>query len=460
MRKRLTALLLVLGISTSLFAQRGTTYRQLVMRSQIPTIFIQPIILPGQESGKATLAFTFRFNYDFIPFKKIPFQNPLELPEEAQFYSTIRLNTEIFEGKLKRKSEPSANSVARDMWADTLHTSNFDQTQSDERHVSGVLSLQLKPGEYNYLLQLAMMQEINERSTQRHDITIPDLSSEKMGEIILIKKMNTEKESTKLELINMEDNVPFGDDFYALIHIPDYDSTGEYEINVHKAKISRKDTIAGKSIYSSPLTHTDIHPKSTITLATDMSPSLLLKSGSYSFTYAVVKIPASTFDNAAYLLTINKKGESENVARSFFQSYWPDMPASLYNLNISIDMLKYIISESEVKKINSGSDSEREQKFRTFWADKDPTPKTVHNELMAEYYRRIDYAYKEFGSLENPLGYESDMGEVYIKFGPPVRKDRTFPERGKTIETWKYPNRTFIFETSTGFGDFVLIGSQ
>jgi GWxTD domain-containing protein len=460
MKKLLTALLLVLGISTTLFAQKGTTYRQLVMRAQAPTVFIQPIILPGQESGKATLTFTFRFNYNFIPFKKIPLQHSWKLPDEAQFYSTIRLNTEIFEGKLKRKSEPSANSVARDVWTDTLYTSTFEQTQSDKKFAAGLLSVQLKPGSYNYLLQLAMMQEINERSTQRHDVRIPNLNSETEGEIILINEIKNENNDLNLELINMEDNVPFGKDFYALIRLPNYDASAEYEINVHKANISRRDTTAGASIYTSALVQKDIHPKSTVTLAADKLPGLLLKSGTYDFTYAIVKIPGSSFENAPYYLSLNKKGKSKPVARAFFQSYWPDMPASLYNLNISIEMLKFIIPESELKKINSGSDTEREQKFRAFWAEKDPTPKTVYNELMAEYYRRIDFAYKEFGSLEKPLGYESDMGKIYIKFGPPSNKQRSFPEKGKTIEKWTYPNRTFIFETSTGFGDFVLVGQQ
>jgi GWxTD domain-containing protein len=454
MSKRLIALFLFIGISTSLFAQR-VSYRQLVMRSQSPTIFIDDIILPGDE-GKATLAFIFRFNNDFIPYKKLPLNNTMDAPDGAEFYSTIRLNNEIFEGKLNRRRPPSANSVSRDVWTDTLFTANFEETQSAKKYASGYLSSQLSPGNYNFILQLAMMQEINERSTTRQGVTIPDLSAKEDGEILLIKSQN----NNQLELMNMEDNVPFGQDFTALIRIPNYSASDNYEVKVNRARTSRKDTTSGNNLYSSDLDPQNIFTNSTVKLTKKDRPTLELVKENNPYTYAVVKIPASTFENAPYFLSVVKKGSDEPVARKFFRSYWPDMPASLYNLDVAIENLHYIASEKEIERINQGNDRKREEKFRAFWDSKDPTPKTVYNELMAEYYRRIDYAFKEYGSQENPMGHESDQGEVYIKFGPPSDKERRFPEQGKTVEVWKYPSRTFVFEASTGFGDFVLVGTR
>lgn len=458
MSKQLIVLFLFLGFSTSLFAQR-VTYRQLAMRSQIPTIFIDDIIIPGDE-GKSTLAFIFRFNNDFILYKKIPFNHTLDAPENAEFYSTIRLSSEIFEGKLKRRQEPSANSVSRDSWTDTLYASNFEETQSNNMYASGALSTQLAPGDYNYILQLAMMQEVNERNTQRRNVSVPDLSAKKTGEIILIRNKSGRQANLMLELMNMEKNVPFGKDFYALIRIPEFDPSADYTINIKRAKISKKDTTSGDIISSYPLSADDVFTNSTVKLSNAGKPSLKLQKGNHPYTYAVVSVSAANFENASYFLSLNKNESEMPVARTFFRSYWPDMPASLYNLNVSINMLKYIVPEKELKRIDSGSKSEREQKFREFWEKQDPTPNTVYNELMAEYYRRIDYAYKEFGTPENPLGHESDQGEVYIKYGPPESKERRFPEKGKTLELWKYANRTFVFEASSGFGDFVLVGTR
>ncbi|HBX67111.1 MAG: hypothetical protein CL670_09680 [Balneola sp.] len=454
MSKRLIVLFLFIGISTSIFAQR-VSYRQLVMRSQSPTIFIDDIILPG-ENGNSTLAFVFRFNNDFIPFKKLPLNNNLDAPEGSEFYSTIRLSNEIFEGKLKRRGEPSANSVSRDVWTDTLFASNFDQTQSAKQYASGYLTSQLAPGNYNYILQLAMMQEVNERNTTRQGISIPDLSTKETGEIIFIRSRN----NNQLELLNMEDNVPFGDDFIVLVRLPKYSESDEYQVKVNRARTSRKDTTSGNNIFSSDLKTENIFTNSIVKLINKDRPTLQLTQGNNDYTYAVINIPGSTLENDSYFLSVSKKGDENPVARKFFRSYWPDMPASLYNLDVAISNLHYIIPEKEVEKLNEGNDRKREEKFREFWDSKDPTPKTVYNELMAEYYRRIDYAFKEFGSQENPLGHESDQGEVYIKYGPPSDKERRFPESGKTLEVWKYPSRTFVFEASTGFGDFVLVATR
>ncbi|MCH2449543.1 MAG: GWxTD domain-containing protein [Gracilimonas sp.] len=457
MSKRILALLLFVGISTSLIAQR-VSYPQLVNRAESPTIFIDNIILPG-DNGNSTLAFIFRFNNDFIPFKRIS-GNDINTPEEAEFYSTIRLNAEIFEGKLKRRQQPSANSVARDTWRDTLFTANFEETQSKEKYASGALSMQLAPGTYNFMLQLSMMQEVSERNTQRRNITVPDLNKKDTGEVYLIKEVNSGANITSLRLMNMQNNVLFGEDFHALVRIPHYDPSADYNLKVNNTNISKNDTTSGSNVFSYELKEGDVHSNSTIELHKKENPSLRLIQGGHPFTYALVQIPASQFESAPYLLTLTKDGEEKPVVRYLFRTYWPDMPASLYNLNISIDMLKYILSKNELERIKRGNEEERERKFREFWEQRDPTPNTVYNELMAEYYQRIDYAFKEFGSQENPMGHENDQGEVYIKYGPPNEKERIFPPNGKTREIWKYSDRTFVFEASTGFGDFVLVGTR
>jgi len=457
MIKRLFALILFTGITVSLFAQR-TSYPQLVMRSQVPAIFVDNLILPGQD-GKTTSAFIFRFNNDFIPYKRLPRNNDLSAPESAEFYSTIRLNAEIYKGELKRRGQQSANSASRDFWADTLFTSNFEETQDPNLYTSGSLSSQLEPGNYNYILQLSMMQEVNERNTQRRNLKVPDLFEKKTGEVILIRDVQeNDKDESVLELMNMQNNTPFGKDFYTLIRIPNYDNSTDYSISIANTTTSNRDTTVVDEVYSTTLDHNDVNENSTVTLNKNGTPKLTLSSGDY--TYALISIPASSFENALYELKVVNSGSGELIAQYYFRSFWADMPASLYNLDISIRHLKYILSEEEVEKINDGNDRQRERKFREFWEQRDPTANTVYNELMAEYYRRIDYAFNEFGSQENPLGHESDQGEVYIKFGPPENKERTFPETGRTMEVWEYPNRSFVFESTTGFGDFVLVGTR
>lgn len=139
-----------------------------------------------------------------------------------------------------------------------------------------------------------------------------------------------------------------------------------------------------------------------------------------------------------------------------FLSRWFDIPSSLLNIDIAIENLKFMLESDQVREMKRGNAEEKERKFREFWASKDPTPGTDYNELMTEYYTRIDYAYKKFTTPSKP-GHDSDQGRIYITYGPPDSIDRRFPTSGATQEVWRYGSRTFIFSATSGFGDFQLI---
>jgi len=78
---------------------------------------------------------------------------------------------------------------------------------------------------------------------------------------------------------------------------------------------------------------------------------------------------------------------------------------------------------------------------------------------MAEYYSRIDHAYRNFSSLQTP-GYETDMGKAYILYGQPINVERRLPANRPAREIWQYSDRTLIFEATTGFGDFRLVAEE
>lgn len=453
MYKKLLVLLLLL-VYAPLNAQ-NISYPELYHRAQMPVIFIDDLIIPD-SSENAQLIFTFRFHNDFLPFRKVPITNASL--SGGEFYTTISLNSEIFKGPAPQRNVSSINTVNRGFWADTLFAHSFDETQNRNQFVTGAFSVPLLPGHYHYILQLSLMQESRERNTQRQNITIPDFNTKKTGEIYLAGNIDKSTEKPVAELLNMAENVPFGKNFNALIRIPDFDESAEYVIDIRQAQVSGKDTVSGKQITTLSISESSIYRNAIPQLITSGNPKLALTKGGY--TYALLEIPNQNFENSVYLMSLKKEGSDDVLARKLFRSYWPGMPASLYNLNIAIDMLKFIVSDAEIKRIKSGDVEARMQKFQEFWKSKDPTPNTVFNELMAEYYRRIDYAFKEFSSPENPLGHENDQGKVYIKYGPPVKKERQYPPGQKAREVWTYPNRTFIFEASSGFGDFVLIGTN
>ena len=85
-------------------------------------------------------------------------------------------------------------------------------------------------------------------------------------------------------------------------------------------------------------------------------------------------------------------------------------------------------------------------------------PHTKYNELMNEFYSRIDYCEKNYRSLSGNGGAKSDRGKTYIKFGAPDSIDRYTNNDDKVVETWifKKQNRTFLFIDKDGTGKFQL----
>ena len=457
MQKRLFLLITFLAITAPLLAQRSNqvNYVNLINRANAPQIFIDDIVLPT-EDGRANMSLIFRFDNDFLPYKKISVTDEIVAPEGMEYYTIARLNSEIFKGEAKRRNS-NLEIASRDLWTDTLFTKTFQETESKELYASGSLTNTLDSGMYHYVLQLSLMESTNERNSNRQNVRIWDWDKKPLGEIYLIKEKT---DDGKKVLMNMNDNVLFGKDFMVLVRIPNYSESDEYSIKISTAQAGRSDTTKVESVYTSSISDTDIMKNIIPSLTEGMDPAITYTNSENGYTYALVSVPNSTFENSAYIVEVTSKELEKPVAKSFFKSYWRDMPASLLNLDVAIENMKFIVSEAEIKRLKSGNSQEKERKFRAFWDSKDPTPNTVYNELMAEYFRRVDFAFKEYRNPGNPNGHETDQGEVYIKYGPPNSKDRRFPTNGEVIEIWTYPGRTFIFEKTTGFGDFVLKGAD
>lgn len=455
-------LLFLLSMVSNLWAQRNVTYRELAMRSQQDPVSFDFITLPGDKDNTVTFTSVFSFPYSYLPFKKIN-----DRSSENEFFSVINLNLEVFKSNEKQFSKRKENRdisveglepAARAFWADTAFAKTYEESQSRKQFLNGSFSTTLKPGIYNYVLQMKRGEETDSRISRTQSVSIKPYSKMETGNIILGEEIISNNKTPQLRLSSMGKNVEYAKDFYALAYLPQYSSDAKYSLQITSLDIVNEDTSNVNQIYNSEISdiRTEIKPKMS---SSDNRLSVNLHSSEDGFTYALIKVPNSNFPNSVYRMTVKKEGEKIPVAQTTFRSLWIDMPTSLLNLDVAIDMLHYIVDDKTLDRISSGTRAEREKKFREFWEKRDPTPKTEFNELMAEYYRRIDYAYKNF-TTDNILGYESDQGEIYIKFGPPKDIKRRFPTNRPTREIWIYEDRKFVFRATTGFGDFKLISDE
>lgn len=452
------AIAFLLSSVSQVQAQRLSGYQELAMESQQQKLFFDFTVLPGRTDSAVTFSSIFSFTYDSLPFKKS--NKPTA---KSEFISTVNLNMEVFnstEAALRKNnvSIEGLEPAARAFWSDTAFAQSYEQSQSDQQFLSGHLNVSLKPGIYSYVIQMNRLDDTEDRISRVQSVKIKPFSEIKIGDVLFGDRLITNDATTQLKLTSMGHNVIFGKDFYAFAYIPQYEDNATYTLQVHSLNVVGNDTSKVSEVYSQKLMNNDIRTKVIPKFAGKNAEGnfINLLSSNTGYAFALIKLPGSTFPNSHYRLTISESEADQIVSQTAFQTLWTDMPTSLLSLDVSIDMLRFIVDDKTLDRISRGSQSEREKKFREFWKQRDPTPKTAFNELMAEYYRRIDYAYENFSSRDLP-GYESDQGKIYIKFGPPQNVERKFPADGATTEIWKYPNRQFIFKATSGFGDFKLV---
>jgi GWxTD domain-containing protein len=126
--------------------------------------------------------------------------------------------------------------------------------------------------------------------------------------------------------------------------------------------------------------------------------------------------------------------------------------------------LRYLASKEDKTDYNRLNTPEQKQRFLTkFWKSQDKTPGTPENEFMNEYMRRLDYVNKKFKTRTRP-GFMTDMGRVFLTYGPPDTIDR-YPNNisTKPYELWYYHNMeggvVFVFVDMIGIGNYDLVHS-
>ncbi len=123
-----------------------------------------------------------------------------------------------------------------------------------------------------------------------------------------------------------------------------------------------------------------------------------------------------------------------------------------------LEPLSYIASPGEMDWLRALTPEQQAQGWEEFWRRRDPSPDTPRNEMQLEFFRRVRYAEHRFQGF-GP-GWRSDMGRIYIKFGPPDQiENRPSTATTPQLEIWYYnqPYRRFVFGDREGFGRFTLL---
>lgn len=372
---------------------------------------------------------------------KLPFDRLVFEKSETRYQASFRFSIEVIDS--------DKNFVKRQIKEQNIFVNSFDETISGDLYYSGLIKFNLEKGNYYLIPVITDKNSGHERKLHEIFVQVKDLKDNNFLEPVVAYQTKTKcGNSQKYYIPNFNGNVPFDANSYDLI-IPSPDLLLS---NIFITLISNKDTILKKEISNSFIEEGGFAECGAhVILSDDKSP----------VKYKYFVLPGFNKNLAEGKLTIfvSRKDDSTSLKKFVKPVNWFNMPFSLRNPEFAIESLKYI--EKEEKVIDSLLDlDEKNYRYSLFnyWKKYDPTPETSFNELMNEYYLRIDYAAKNFNSISGKPGFDSDRGKVFVKFGKPNKIERNSTGLGKIVETWIYekPERKFIFVDERGTGEYQL----
>ncbi len=169
-------------------------------------------------------------------------------------------------------------------------------------------------------------------------------------------------------------------------------------------------------------------------------------------------LPMDSLDEGAYILRIsNQKWQKQRS----FQIFWFEKPTYLYRYDLAIRPMRLILDKQTYKKARSLNYDDLAKWFKQYWKERDPTPGTAYNELMAEFFRRVQIANKKF-STRHREGWETDRGRIFILYGAPKKvDDHRYATETKPYQIWIYSDSLqFMFVDRDGNGDFKLVNEE
>ncbi len=182
-------------------------------------------------------------------------------------------------------------------------------------------------------------------------------------------------------------------------------------------------------------------------------------SGSSGYFTENIFIPSAKFNSLKNDFRISlKQGKKTEEKEISFSKYKPGISSYVDDIEIALKQMRYILSNEERKDIKNRLKDDKEQLFYILWKERDPTPDTEYNELMEEYFQRVEYVNEHFSGWQP--GWETDRGMIYILFGPPDEIQRSNPTsmNNAVYQIWSYFNisKQFVFRDQNGFGDYRL----
>lgn len=391
------------------------------------------------SAGVNALGNIINFSIDYANYKStVPAKTRVDVFVQVpytsiQFVKKENVYQATFDVTLTFLDESKKNILFERIWKERVKSSDFNQTLSKNNFNLSYKSYDMNPGKY-FLKCMIEDSDSRRMSSKEIPLTVRSISDTLgISDVMFISAMV--KDSTGEKIIpnvstyvnNKTNSLSF---FFNIYSNKDQDVFLEYSMNDLKNNKSFKQD----------------DPRS-------------LKAGSNLIKHTISNASFSLGDYSLKVTLKNKDWKEIATTEKKFYSIIYGLPNSIVDLDKAVEEMIYIASPEELDFIKDAKTyDEKLNRFVAFWEKKKPNPKAEENPILYEYYRRIEYANKHFKGFG--AGWHSDMGMIYVTFGPPSNVERhPMDPDSKPYEIWEYYdlNRSFVFADQTGFGDYRLV---
>lgn len=410
----MTRIILLLFLVSNIYAQ--VEYSGSNSKNQfLPRFFIDLASYESEDSGKSRIDV----------FIKVPYSNVQFLKSGNEYITKYTLTISLYDYEDELL-------ILEKLWNEKITTQIFNQTSSHTSFNVSYKSFNIAPGEYKFVCKLEDV-ESRKHAVYEQKIIIREYKDDiELSDIVFVSRY-VETERGKKIVPNVANLVTSKDSSLSFF----------YEIYSKEPRVV-------KVAYS--INNKEGQPLFVI------NKDITLEKGKNEINETLNNIAFTVSDYRLEVKLLDDQLQMFKGSGKKFYSKIFGFPASVRDLDLAVKQMQFIASPSEINEIEEAEDYfEKLKKYIAYWKRVDPSPNTVENETLNEYYRRVEYANKFFKGYFK--GWRSDMGMVYITLGAPDQVTRRpYQLDAKPYEIWEYyiVNRSFIFIDQTNFGDYRL----
>ncbi len=378
----------------------------------------------------------FSINYIYkIPYKILVFER-----EGNSYKANFRVIVEVTDNDSKL--------ISREIKDNNISVENFEATSEPDLLLQDCINFRLNVGEYKITAIISDLNSTGELRLDQDELNLTEIQTKNVLSPLLIKSREINCNDSKAFILsNTGGKIPFSSESYHLVLPVTDTSIQDLEVEI----LNNDEQIFSGAVNESYIMNLGISGCDENVVLTSSSINTACK-------YFIIRNLNDRLKEGELVLSI--KNEVNSIDEEYnLRVIWFGKPFSLSNPEKALELLSYVEPDSVVSRLLDSKSSDYLKVLNEHWHKFDPTPSTNYNEIMFEYYNRIDYAIQEFKGLNKENGARSDRGMIYIRYGNPEKIERSSNPQGFVLETWTYqnPERKFTFIDKKGTGNFTLI---